>query len=62
MDWVGNSNLEHIDLLAIGILEVGIKFQFGDYVKEKGCVKAVFHLVTLSQFTKKKTKNAGAFD
>ena len=34
--------------------------QLGDYVREKGCVKTMFHLVTLSQFTKKKTRNASA--
>ena len=32
------------------------------HLKEKGCVKMVFHLVTLSQFTKKKTKNPRAWD
>ena len=36
--------------------------QYGYDVKEKSCAKTVFHLVTLSQFTKKKKKNARALN
>jgi len=52
---VGEEKVVHSD-------SVSLKKQFGHDVKEKGYVKTVFHLVALSQFTKKKTKNVRTFD
>ena len=60
--WIGNRQMWfHVFTSIFMFLKKEPPYKLWTYhVEEKGCVKTVFHLVTLSQFTKKKTKNARA--